>query len=138
MECFLGLFESILLPIEWNIDNFDLYLSPGTSPGFFLPYLESWFGLAFDATWSEAQRRTLLAEAHRIYAMHGTRWALSRVLEIYTGQKPAINDTGKDQPPYTFTVRLAGKQHITNRKFIQKIIEENKPAHTTFVLEIEE
>lgn len=138
MECFLGLFESIILPIEWNIDNFDLYLSPGTSPAFFLPWLENWFGLPQDATWSEAQRRTLLAEAHRLYAMRGTRWALSRMLEIYTGQKPVINDTGKDLQPDTFTVRLSGRQYKSSRKFIQKIIEENKPAQTTFVLEIVE
>lgn len=138
MASFLGIFESILLPVEWSIDNFDLYLSPGTSPSFFLSWLANWFGLALDATWSDAQRRTLLAEAHQLYAMRGTRWALSRLLEIYTGQKPAINDTGQDQKPYSFTVRFTGKQYQANRKFIQRLIEENKPAHTNFVLEIEE
>jgi phage tail-like protein len=138
MECFLGLFESILLPIEWNIDNFDLFLAPSTSPAFFLPWLEAWFSLDPDATWNESQRRQLLAEAHHIYAMRGTRWALSRVLEIYTGQKPVINDTGKDLQPHTFTVRLTGRQLKASRKFIQKIIEDNKPAHTTYTLEIVE
>lgn len=138
MESFLGIFESVLLPIEWNIDNFDLYLSPGTAPESFLPWLAGWYGLTFDATWSTAQRRAVLAEAHRLYAMRGTRWALSRLLEIYTGQAPVIDDTGKDLKPYTFRVKLSGSQHKANRKLIQGLIEANKPAHTTFVLEIEE
>lgn len=138
MARFLGIFEALLMPVEWTVDNFDLFLSPGAAPQAFLPWLSSWFGLAFDETWSEAQRRTLLAEASRLYAMRGTPWALSRMLEIYTGQKPAIDDAGKDLKPYTFTVRLQGKQHKANRKAIQQLIEANKPAHTAFVLEIEE
>ena len=32
MSRFLAVFESILMPIEWNIDNFDLYLDPGSAP----------------------------------------------------------------------------------------------------------
>jgi phage tail-like protein len=138
MARFLAIFESILLPIEWNIDNFDLYLSPRTAPRFFLTWLASWFGLFFDTTWTEDQRRIILAEGHSLYAMRGTRWALSRMLEIYTGEKPLINDTGNDLKPHTFTVRISGRQKKASQKFIERIIEENKPAHTTFVLEIEE
>jgi hypothetical protein len=33
MSRFLALFESILLPIEWNIGNFDIFLTPGAAPG---------------------------------------------------------------------------------------------------------
>lgn len=138
MKRFLGIFEATLLPIEWNIDNFDLYLSPATAPPSFLPWLSSWFGLVFDSTWSDAQRRALLAEAHQIYAMRGTKWALSRLLEIYTGQKPAIEDTREDQEPFSFSVQLSGSQHKPKRKFIEQLIEGNKPAHTTFVLEFVE
>ncbi|MEM5775241.1 MAG: FHA domain-containing protein, partial [Anaerolineaceae bacterium] len=42
MNHFLALFESILLPVEWNIDNFDLFLSPCTAPLQFLPWLSDW------------------------------------------------------------------------------------------------
>ncbi|MFO7634037.1 MAG: FHA domain-containing protein, partial [Caldilinea sp.] len=90
MSRLLGLFESILLPIEWTVDNFDLFLDPRTSPAGFLNWLANWFEITFDASWTGQQQRTLLREAHEIYARRGTRKALSRMIEIYTGQPPEI------------------------------------------------
>jgi phage tail-like protein len=136
MARFLGIFESILIPIEWNVDNFDLYLDPGTVPTGFLPWLANWFEITFDPTWSEAQRRTLLAEAHQIYARRGTCWALSRVLEIYTGHKPEIIDLGEDLEPFTFAVKLPLRAGEVNRELVERIIDANKPAHTTYTLKI--
>jgi phage tail-like protein len=136
MARFLGIFESILIPIEWNVDNFDLYLDPGTVPTGFLPWLANWFEITFDPTWGEAQRRTLLAEAHQIYARRGTCWALSRVLEIYTGHKPEIIDRGKDLEPFTFAVKLPLRAGEVNRELVERIIDANKPAHTTYTLKI--
>jgi phage tail-like protein len=134
MARFLALFESILVPIEWNVDGFDLHLSPGTAPTDFLPWLANWFQIVFDSTWSETQRRTLLAEAHQIYARRGTRWALSRVIEIYTGQPPEIVDLDKDQDPFTFTIRLPVRKRDVNQELIEAIVDANKPAHTTYTL----
>ena len=136
MARFLGIFESILIPIEWNVDNFDLYLDPGTVPTGFLPWLANWFEITFDPTWSEAQRRTLLAEAHQIYARRGTCWALSRVLEIYTGHRPEIIDLGEDLEPFTFAVKLPLRAGEVNRELVERIIDANKPAHTTYTLKI--
>jgi phage tail-like protein len=135
MARFLGIFESILTPIEWNVDNFDLYLTPDSSPASFLTWLANWFAITFDPSWSETQRRTFLAEAHEIYARRGTRWALSRVLEIYTGQTPEIEDQGKDQEPFTFAVRLPLRAEESNREALERIIDANKPAQTTYSLE---
>lgn len=135
MSRFLALFESILIPIEWNVDNFDLFLDPGTTTRDFLPWLANWFALTFDSTWSDAQRRTLLKEAYRIYARRGTRGALSRILEIYTGRKPEIIDTGDDLKPFTFTVRLPLRQQEVNQELVEALIDANKPAHSTYSLE---
>ncbi len=132
---FLGLFEAVLLPIEWNIDNFDLFLAANTAPASFLPWLSGWFALTFDDTWSEAQRRTLIAEAHQLYARLGTAWALSRVLEIYTGQAPEIIDQGDDLEPFTFIVRLAQKRGWVSEELIANLIDAYKPAHTSYQLQ---
>jgi phage tail-like protein len=134
MARFLALFESILIPIEWNVDNFDLYLDPGTAPLDFLPWLSNWYMILFDSTWSEAQRRTLLAEAHQIYARRGTRWALSRVLEIYLGQKPEISEFTNEKEPFTFTVNLAVSKEKVNQELVEAMIDASKPAHTTYRL----
>lgn len=80
---YLALFESILLPLEWSAKNFDLFLTPATTPATFLPWLAQWFGLHFDDSWSEEKQRRLLAEAYLLYARRGTAWALQRLLELY-------------------------------------------------------
>lgn len=135
MARFLGMFEAIITPIEWNVDNFDLYLNPGTAPEEFLPWLENWFALDLDPSWDLEKRRRLLKEAHEIYARRGTKWALSRVLEIYTGTQPEIIDTAEELPPFTFTVRLPLAETDVDRVLIERIIDSNKPAHTDYTLE---
>jgi len=140
MSRFLALFEATLIPIEWTIDNFDLFLDPGTAPGDVLSWLADWFDITFDPSWSEAQRRRLLREAHLIYARRGTRWALSRVLEIYTGATPTIVDTAPDLDPFTFRVTLpiqtprSGYQRLP-REMIERLIDAHKPTHTLYTLE---
>jgi len=135
MAEFLATFESILMPIEWQIDSFDLFLSPNTAPADFLPWLANWFELIFDSTWSEAQRRAFLTEAYWIYSRCGTRSALIRVLEIYTGHTPEVDDQSKDLPPLTFRVKLPRATSL-DRNHIERIIDAYKPAHTAYLLEI--
>jgi phage tail-like protein len=135
MSRFLALFESILTPIEWNIDNFDLFLDPGTAPGSFLTWLAEWFDTTFDPTWSEVQRRQLLREAHTIYARRGTRWALSRVLEVYTGATPTIIDADATLEPFTFKVILPTSAALLGRDAIEGLIDAHKPTHTMYTLE---
>ena len=53
MARFLGIFESTSTPIEWTIDNFDLFLSPASAPPGFLPWLANWFNIPLDASWTE-------------------------------------------------------------------------------------
>ncbi len=131
---FLALLESILSPIEWNIDNFDLYLDPQTAPADFLPWLANWFEMTFDESWSEASQRQLLAEAQYIYPRRGTVWALRRILEIYMGVEPDINDQGRSLEPFTFTVRFPLREQQINRTAVERIINANKPAHTNYSL----
>jgi phage tail-like protein len=135
MVRFLGIFESILYPVEWNIDNFDLYLAPGTSPRSYLIWLAKWFGIHFDSTWSLPQRRVLLSEAHQLFAERGTPWALKRVLEIYLQVEPQIVDQDEGLEPYTFKVFLPVKESEVKREIIEQLINDFKPAYTSYSLE---
>jgi phage tail-like protein len=134
MQRFMGIFEAILTPIEWNIDNFDLFLDPGTAPSDFMPWLANWFVLTFDSTWNEAQRRQLMAEAHQIYARRGTPWALSRILEIYTGERPLIDDQSQELEAHTFRVTLPVASGLVNVDLVKALVNVNKPAHTSYSL----
>ena len=134
MEGFLGIFEAVLFPVEWQIDNFDLFLNPATAPAGFLPWLANWFHFVFNSTWSEAQKRTFLKDAYSIYARSGTRWALGHILEIYCGQMFEIEDEAQDLAPHTFRVKLP-KDMAVDRKHIERLIDACKPTHTAYILE---
>lgn len=134
MSRFLAMFESIMLPLEWTADHFDLFLNPKESPSGFLPWLATWWDIVFDDTWTDDQRRELLMEAHQIFARRGTKWALARVLEIYTGREPLIDDTNKNLPEFTFNVRIPLAEESVHRELIENIIDAHKPAHTTYSL----
>jgi len=134
MSRFLAIFEATLLPLEWTIDSFDQFLDPEAAPAGFLPWLASWYGLVFDSTWTEAQRRQLLAEAHEIFARRGTRRALSRVLEIYTGTEPEIDDDARDLDAFTFSVVIPRRKRDVRSDLIEALIDAHKPAHTTYKL----
>lgn len=43
-----------------------------------------------DARWPEQARRTLIAEAYRLFARRGTRASLIRILEPYLGRAPVV------------------------------------------------
>jgi phage tail-like protein len=135
MSRFLGMFETILTPIEWNVDNFDLFLDPGTTPTAFLPWLANWYQIVFNPTWTETQRRTLLREAYQIYARRGTRWALRRLLEIYTGAEPEIVEFSDPKDPFTFIIRLPIRERDVNRQLLEQLIDTNKPSQTSYALE---
>jgi phage tail-like protein len=130
---FLAIFESILLPVEWEVDNFDFYLNPATAPPLFLAWLAGWFGITFHPSWGEAQRRQVTIEAPELFARRGTKAMLSRLLEIYTGHLPGIDD-GDDLPPYTFRVRVTAPPECTQGQ-VQMLIDAHKPAHTVYQLE---
>ncbi len=132
---FMAIFEAILLPVSWNVENFDLFLNPDTAPPPFVAWLASWFGFRFDHTWSDEQRRAVLREIDKLAARRGTKWGLSRLLEIYTGRPPQIIE--ENQPPHTFTVRLPFRERDVNRELIEQLIESYKPAHTNYVLEFD-
>jgi phage tail-like protein len=133
MARFLALFESIYRPVEWTVDNFDQFLHPKTAPADFLPWLASWFDLLLNADWSESQKRLLLSEAYQIYSRRGTKIAISRILEIYTGQKPEIDDESENLAPFTFMVTLPADTSAKKNQ-IEALLNRHKPAYTSYAL----
>ena len=131
---FLALLESIMAPIEWNVDNFDLFLDPKTSPPAFFSWLGNWFNLDFDQTWSVESQRQLLIEAHQLYRRRGTAWAMQRVLEIYTNNKVEIDDQNENLEALTFFVKIHAAEKDINRSSIERLVNTYKPAHTSYSL----
>ncbi len=132
---FLLAFEGVLLPVEQVVDNFDLYLDPRTVPPLFLDQLASWLALTLDEKWPLGKRRAVVAEAAALYRRRGTRWGLSRILEIYTGVVPQIIEPEDQAHHFDVVLRIPKGQRV-DRPTVERIIEANKPAHTTYALKI--
>jgi P2-related tail formation protein len=106
----------------------------------FLPWLSGWVALTLRADWDDATRRGFLQQIVPLYQLRGTRAGLERMLELYTGQQPSIDDAF-DQVPYYFQVRITLSEadpDLLRRKqdIARAIIDQEKPAHTFYALQV--
>jgi phage tail-like protein len=135
---YLNIFDAIWKPLERQIDQVHAYVDPRLAPPEFLTWLGTWLDLVLDENWPEARRRTLIRRAADLYLRRGTAGALRDYLAIFLGTPPEISEDGGDANPFHFTVivRLdAGS--IVDEDRLRRIIEEEKPAHTTYTLRLE-
>jgi phage tail-like protein len=125
----------------------------------FLPWLAGWVALGLRADWSVAQKRDFVARIVPLYRGRGTAANLAELLKIYTGLTPVITgvqDTelqigvhstiGKDTwidgtPPHRFHVSVTmpnpdQKTLLRQFQIASALIDLQKPAHTTYDLEI--
>lgn len=85
LERFLGLFESILTPLEDRVGAAHLLTSPATCPAEALDWLASWVGASFDSALDPERRRVWLAHIRELCEWRGTRRGLELALELATG-----------------------------------------------------
>ncbi len=135
---FLMIFDSTWLPLELQIDQLYAYFDPRLTPSEFLPWLSTWVDLVLDENWPEARRRDLTLHATDLYRRRGTAGALRDYLRIYMNAEPEIAEDGPAGNPFHFTVifRVPDPSAI-DRDRIKRIIEEEKPAHTTYTLQVD-
>ena len=132
---FLLIFESLWEPLEQRQDHLAMYLDPRTCPVPFLPWLASWLDLAVDAHWPEARVRRLVAGAMDLYHWRGTRYGLTRMLEVCTGLMPQITEDPEE--PFVFRISLAiPPESGLDEDFVKDLIEAHKPAQAGYVLEV--
>jgi phage tail-like protein len=136
MHQFLRIFEAIWAPLDRQVDQLHAYFSPQLTPPELLPWLGGWLDLVLDENWPEARRRALIARAADLYARRGTAGALRDYLHLYLGVAPQIQED--DQEPFHFSVvlRLDDPEAVDQDR-LRKIIDEEKPAHTTYTLRLE-
>ena len=133
---FLGrmllIYEAIWEPLEQRQEHVAMYFSPTTCPAELLPWIASWLNLELDAHWPERRRRELLHEAMQLYRWRGTRYGLTRMLEICTGQSVQIAED--PERPYVFRITMPQYSDVS-RDFVERLVRAHKPAHVGYVLE---
>jgi phage tail-like protein len=91
LERFLANFEGFYTVTEERIEHASLLLDARTVPADSLAWLASWFGLALDPQWNEAQQRFLVRNVDRFYRSRGTLGGLMAVLLTYLN--PDVTDS---------------------------------------------
>lgn len=156
-ERYLRGFDDVIEPTQAFLADLARCFDPDETAADLLPWLSTWVSLALDENWPQLKRRRLIKEAVELYRWRGTRWGLTRYLELYTGITPEINDkpfqgmrlgsgallgrstTLGDVPPHTFVLTLAVTGPVPiNTQIVHEIIQSSKPAHTAYELRIVE
>lgn len=138
--------------LEETIDTLHTYFTPQASPGqapeAFLPWLASWVALSLRADWSEATKRGFIRRVVPLYKLRGTKAGLEKLLELYVngGTEPDPSQVSNDveifefeQPAHYFqvTIKLPNRDNLErNRAIARAILDQEKPAHTFYVLQL--
>lgn len=155
---FLHIFEDTILPLQHMADTLHYYFHPLTCPSELVSFLSNWLALTLDENWSLEQRRNLIYNAVELYSWRGTRRGLTEYLKLYTDVEPEISEysdgmilssetrlgentviAGRGRSSFTVTMRLPALSEtelIHKEEIIRKIIENEKPAHTTYRLRL--
>jgi len=83
LQRFLGAPEGMLYELQLRAALRNILVDPQSTPQEALSWLASFAGLVLDRRWSEAAKRTLIAEAYPLFRRRGTNAALTRTVAIY-------------------------------------------------------
>jgi phage tail-like protein len=145
--------DEVLAPVLATLDSSDAYVDPRLAPLDFVTWLSEWVGVELDGTWPEARQRTLVSRAADLYGWRGTVRGLVELIEIYTGVRPEIEETGGvtwtptpppggEMPggaPPALVVRVrvpAGHPDPIDVTRIDRLVAEAKPAHVPHRIEV--
>jgi phage tail-like protein len=132
---FLMIFQSIWEPLEYRQDHMDMYFDARTCPAPFLTWLADWLGISVGQVMEEGRLRSLLGEAVELYRWRGTRYGLTRLIEVCTGLTPVIAEAPSNPAVLHIRVTIPSDTQL-DREAIERLIREHKPAHTAYRLEV--
>jgi len=134
----LLIFENLWEQLEQRQDFIEMYFDPRTCPASFLRWLASWFDVAIDPHWPEPSIRAVLLELIQLYQWRGTKYGLTRMVEVCVGVTPEITVDPSSPLLVNISVQLPrdGGDRGVMARFIEELVNVHKPAHLGYVLEV--
>ncbi len=137
--------------LEEYIDNIHTYFNPGRpegsdkAPSEFLPWLAGWVALSLRDEWKEETKRQFISQIVPLYRLRGTKAGLEKMLTLYLESSDLPNKVDVydefDNLPQYFQVQLtspdaAPENYWRMARIAKAIIDQEKPAHTYYALQI--
>jgi phage tail-like protein len=148
-ERFAAALDTVLAPVFATLDNLPAYFDPEVAPADFLDWLAGWVGIEPTETWPESLRRQLVAGATQLYALRGTAQGIAKLVEIFTGLTPEIEENGGVNWSVTpgsplpgsagawVTVRVTvDATHPVDEQVVRRLVAAVKPAHVIAKVEV--
>jgi len=136
MGRYLLIFESILTPIVWMIDNFDFYLSPDMAGSEWMEWMSSWFDLLLIPELPLERQRALMKQAGWLFMRRGTRAGLERLLELYFGVAAEIIEPQDTTCHFVVRLSLSESDVALGEDVVNRLVMSQKPAFASYQLEI--
>jgi phage tail-like protein len=145
---FTAAFDDVLAPVISTLDCLDAYVDPLLTPPDFLEWLASWVGALVDENAPEARCRDLVARAVDLHRRRGTIRGLREHLEVLTGGRVEINDSGGTVASVTpgaslpgqavprLAVRVSGAAWDVPKALLDAAVAHSKPAHVVHVVDV--
>lgn len=140
--------DDVLAPVIATLDCLGSYVDPRLAPADFLDWLANWVGLEVTFGDSDlARMRLAVAEAVRLYRLRGTPAGLREHLELITGGRVELADSGGVAVSTTPDAPLPGEDsprlaiRVTGASdslapLIDAIVRASKPAHVMHAVEV--
>ena len=145
---FVGIFQSIYIDLEDEIDYTPLKFDTDRTSKDFLNWIADWFSVKDASIWGEKRLRQLIKEAVKIYKMKGTKRAIAKIVQEYSGIEPiiveqfdvkgnmyydkqkAVVENLFGNNGYVFTVMISEKYIKDTESYVEllRVINEVKPA----------
>lgn len=156
LERYLSIFQTLYDDLGEKIEGFPKLLDAASADDRQLRQLAGWLGIGCVEVWNEEQLRYLVANAHRMYRLRGTKAGICEFVKLYTGEMPLVaeqhqlehfsgnealyrllrNLYGDDSGIFTILLRASCLPTEKEVSDIQKIIEHVRPAWMDFKLVI--
>jgi len=128
------------------------------APSDFLTWLAGWVSLTLRDDFQDDHKRKFIAKAAQLYRLRGTKAGVIQFVQTFTGGPPIeISEQGSEfqlgvhsrigvdtildsGTPFFFRVKLTSSDPVgfqKQKEIVAALIELQKPAHTSFSLEVE-
>ncbi|MEV6718014.1 phage tail protein [Lentzea sp. NPDC051208] len=141
--------DDVLAPIIASIDCLAAYLDPLLAPTDFLEWMAAWLGATLDENWPETRRRAVISQSAELYRQRGTVGGLRRHLELVTGGRVELRDSGGVSTSTRPGARLPGDHRpalairvvvpdpdLVDHRALDSLVTMVKPAHVPHTLEV--